>query len=108
MSVKAGAQSIGLSQVTSKPLQRILWQTPVNLAPVYSGTTLYAHYGPPLITRQNTVIVPVKTGSNDSFRIQAHDGVTGTQKWMLTTNYSLPSHNWVPHFGPALTPKNRL
>ncbi len=121
-SAKAGAQSIGLpwsghghdpqhtglSQVTSKPLQRILWQTPVDLAPVYSGTTLYAHYGSPVITRQNTVIVPVKTGSNDSFRIQAHDGVTGAQKWMLTTNYSLPAHNWVPHFGPALTPKNRL
>jgi hypothetical protein len=101
-------QHTGLSQVTSKALQRILWQMPVDLAPQYVGTTLYAHYGSPLITRQNTVIVPVKTGAGDGFRIEARDGATGAQRWQLPTAYSLPSHNWVPHFGIALTPKNRV
>jgi hypothetical protein len=101
-------QHTGLSQVTSKTMQRILWQTPVDLAPQYVGTTLYAHYGTPLITRQNTVLVPVKTGADDGFRIEAHDGVTGAQKWVLPTSYSLPAHNWVPHVGIALTPKNRV
>jgi hypothetical protein len=101
-------QHTGLSRVTSKALQRILWQTPVDLAPQYVGTTLYAHYGSPLITRQNTVIVPVKTGAGDGFRIEAHDGATGALKWQLPTAYSLPSHNWVPHFGIALTPKGRV
>ena len=101
-------QHTGLSQVTSKSMQRILWQSPVDLAPQYVGTTLYAHYGSPLITRQNTVIFPVKTGANDGFRIEAHDAVTGSQTWVLLTGYSLPPHNWVPPLGLALTPKNRL
>ncbi len=101
-------QHTGLSQVTSKVMQTILWQTPVDLMPQYVGTTLYAHYGSPLITRQNTAIVPVKTGANDGFRIEARDGVTGALKWTQPTNYTLPSHNWVPHFGIALTPKNRV
>ncbi|MDB6007145.1 MAG: hypothetical protein JWR15_4132 [Prosthecobacter sp.] len=100
------AQHTGVSQVSSKALERILWQTPVDLAPQYVGTTLYAHYGSPVITRQNTVILPVKTGNG--FRIEARDGATGGQKWQLTTAYSMPAHNWVPHFGIALTPKNRV
>lgn len=101
-------QHTGLSQVTSKSLQRILWQVPVDLAPQFVGTTLYAHYGSPLITRQNTVLVPVKTGANDGFRVEAHDAATGALKWTQTTAYTLPLHNWVPHFGIALTPKNRV
>lgn len=34
--------------------------SPVDLAPQYVGTTLYAQDGSPLITRQNTVTVAVK------------------------------------------------
>lgn len=101
-------QHTGVSSVASQPLQQIKWQTPVDLAPQYVGTTLYAHYGSPVVTRQNTVIVPVKTGAIDGFRVEAHDGVTGTLKWMQTTDYSLPGHNWVPHFSLAITPRNRL
>ncbi|WP_395749201.1 hypothetical protein [Prosthecobacter sp.] len=102
------AQHTGLSQVSSKAMQRILWQMPVDLAPQYVGTTLYAHYGSPVVTRQNTVIVPVKTGAGDGFRIEAHDGATGGTKWQMGTGYTLPAHNWVPHYGVALTPKNRV
>lgn len=101
-------QHTGLSKVASKSMQRILWQTPVDLAPQYVGTTLYAHYGSPVVTRQNTVIVPVKTGASDGFRVEAHDGVTGATRWTLNTGYAMPPHNWVPHFGVALTPKNRV
>lgn len=101
-------QHTGVSPVAAKPLQAIKWQTPVDLAPQYVGTTLYAHYGSALVTRQNTVLVPVKTGASDGFRVEARDGASGALKWMQTTDYSLPSHNWVPHFCMALTPKNRL
>jgi hypothetical protein len=101
-------QHTGVSQVSSKAMERIVWQTPVDLAPQYVGTTLYAHYGSPVITRQNTVIVPVKTGAYDGFRIEAHDGATGALKWQIGTGYSFPAHNWVPHYGMALTPKNRV
>ncbi len=81
---------------------------PVDLAPQYSGTTLYIHYGSPLITGQNTLIVPVKTGPNDGFRIEARDPADGAVKWMQASDYSLPAHGWTPGCGIALTPKNRL
>src|SRR4051812_40966738 len=80
-------QHSGLSQVASQPLDRIRWQADVDLAPQYSGTTLYIHYGSPLITRQNTVIFPVKTGAYDGFRIEARAGSDGSPVWTqpLTT-----------------------
>ena len=59
-------QHTAVSRVASQPLSRIKWQTPVDLAPQYSGTNLLVHYGSPLITRQNTVLIPVKTGAMDS------------------------------------------
>ena len=103
-------QHTGLSPVASQPLNRILWQipVPVDLAPQYNGTTLYAHYGSPLITRLNTVVFPVKTGPTDGFRIEARNPADGSLKWMQTTDYSLPAHGWTPPCGLALTPKNRL
>ena len=101
-------QHTAISRVASKPVQRILWQTPVDLDPQYSGNVLYIHYGSPLVTRQNTVMVPVKTGMNDGFRIEARAGADGVLKWSADSDYSLPSHSWVPSFGVTLTPKNRL
>ncbi len=101
-------QHSGISQIASRTIQRILWQTPVDLAKQYSGTSLLAHYGSVLVTRANTVVVPVKTGATDGFRVEGRDGGTGALKWTETTDYSLPAHNWVPHYCAALTPKNRL
>src|SRR3954465_7547546 len=102
------AQHSGLSPVASQPLNQIHWQAPADLAPQYSGTTLYAHYGSPLISRQNTVFFPVKTGPTDGFRIEARRGATGALAWVQATDYSLPAHGWTPACGLALTPKNRL
>lgn len=103
------AQHDGLTPVPSQPLNQIRWQTPVDLAPQYTGSgTLLAHYGSPLITRSNTVLLPVKTGPSDGFRIEARNGSNGTLKWTSATDYSLPSSSWVPTCGLALTPKNRL
>ena len=81
---------------------------PVDLAPQYSGTSLLIHYGSPLVTRQNTLIVPVKTGAADGFRVEARDPADGSLKWMESTDYTLPAHNWKPGCGIALTPKNRV
>lgn len=102
------AQHTALSRVAARPMVRIKWQTPVDLAPQYSGTTLYAHYGTPCITRGNTVIFPVKMGEADGFRVEARGGADGALKWVLPTAYSLPAHGWLPLVGLALTPKNRL
>ena len=69
------------------PLNRIHWQTPVDLQPQYSGSELFVHYGSPLVTAHNTVIVPVKTGVAGGFRVEAREGSDGALKWSLTTDY---------------------
>jgi hypothetical protein len=101
-------QHTAVSAVQSQSLNRIKWQTPVDLSPQYSGNELLIHYGSPLITSANSVIVPVKTGATDGFRIDVRNGTDGTLKYSLATDYSLPPHNWTPSFGPALTVRNRL
>lgn len=102
-------QHSSISRVTAQPLGHIKWTTPVDLMPQYtSGGGLLIHYGTPLITRQNTVVVPVKTGATDTFRVEGHDATTGSQTWMELSDYTLPTHHWVPSYGIALTPKNRV
>jgi len=103
------AQHSALSPVASQPLHRLLWQTSVDLSvPTNNTSELFIHYGSPLITRSNTVIVPVKTTTSGGFRIEARVGTTGVTNWMQSTDYILPSHNWTPSFSPCLTPNNRL
>ncbi len=69
------AQHTGTSSVRSQPIHKIRWQLPV------------IHYGSPLVTRENTVIVPVKTGAFDGYRVEAHSGTDGALKWMLDSDY---------------------
>jgi hypothetical protein len=88
--------------------QVVKWKTPVDLQPQYaSGGDLLIHYGSTMITRLNTVLMPVKTGTTDGFRIEAHRGSDGTLLWSLDSDYTLPGHNWTPPFGCTLTPKDR-
>jgi hypothetical protein len=101
-------QHTALSPIASMPLQTIRWQTPVDLMPQYQGNLLLIHYGSPIITDSNTVIVPVKTGATNGFRIDARNGANGALKWSLTTDYILPPHNWTPSYSPAITPSNRV
>ena len=105
------SQHDAIAPVASQPLNRILWHTPVDLNPQYSGSELLIHYGSPLITRSNTVIVPVKTGATNGFEVEALVGATGATNWVRTTDYILPiltPNGWIPSFSPTLTPKNRL
>jgi hypothetical protein len=102
------AQHTALSQTAMQPLTRIHWQTPVDLNPQYSGPNLLIHYGSPLLTAANTVIVPVKTGATGGFRVEARGGNDGALKWSLTTDYILPAASWTPVFGPALTSQPRV
>ena len=88
---------------------RVRWSTPVDLDPQYTGSDLYIHYGSPLITRVNTVIVPVKTGATGGFEVKALSASTGSQLWgPITSDYTVPQHNWFPIFGLTLTPKDTL
>jgi len=103
------AQHDAIASVASQPLNRILWHTPVDLSvPTNNTGELFIHYGSPLITRSNTVIVPVKTGAAGGFEVEALAGATGATNWVIATDYILPTHGWIPSFSPTLTPKNRL
>jgi hypothetical protein len=98
------AQHTSLSSVPSQLPEVIRWQTAVDLDPQYSGSELLTHYGSPIITSANTVLVPVKTGAGGGFRLEARKGTTGALLWQTPTDYQLPDYNWVPPWGPALTP----
>jgi PEP-CTERM motif len=102
------AQHTALSGVGSQPLQAIRWQTAVDLAPQYSGNDLLIHYGSPVISANNTVVVPVKTGATDGFRVEGRSGTTGALLWTQPTDYALPPHNWTPSYSPAIAPGNLL
>lgn len=95
-------QHTALSIFTSDPLVKIHWSAPVDLQPQYSGDELFIHYGSPLVTAANTVVIPVKTGANDGFRLEGRQGKNGSLVWTQNSDYSLPPHNWTPPFGPTL------
>jgi hypothetical protein len=93
------AQHTAVSGTASQSFNTIHWSVPVDLAPP-SGPILI-HYGSPVITPANTVVVPVKTGAN-SFRVEAHNGATGSLLWMQNTGWVAPSADFLPGLGPTL------
>jgi hypothetical protein len=102
------SQHTAVSPVPAQTLNRIAWSTPIDLDPQVSGDELLIHYGAPMVTEANTVILPVKTGATDGFRIEAHNPKNGAVLWMLTSDYQLPEHDWTPAYGPVLTLQNRV
>ena len=96
-SFAGNAQHTSVYQPTAQNLNTIRWSTTIDQNP---GD--FAHYGSPLITSENTVLVPVKTAT-DGFQVNAFDGSNGAAKYTLTTDYVLPSHDWIPVYNPCLT-----
>ncbi len=101
-------QHTALSRFAADTLSKIEWQTPVDLHPQYTGNLLYIHYGSPIVTRSNTVLIPVKTGTYNGFEVEAIAATTGATIWTQATDYILPAYTWVPSCGIALSPKNRV
>jgi hypothetical protein len=93
-------QHSALSTVQSQALDTIHWHVPVDLNPPQGEILI--HYGSPLVTAANTVILPVKTGSN-SFRVEARNGATGERLWMQKTGWQAPQASFVPGLGPTLS-----
>jgi hypothetical protein len=99
-----GPQHNAVSNVASQFPQKILWSTPVDLNPQNQFGVLNIHYGSPLVTEKNTVIVPVKTGAVQGFRVEAHKGSDGTLVWQLDSDYTLPpTFDWILPFQSVLT-----
>jgi hypothetical protein len=103
------AQHTALSAIAAQSLQTIHWQTPVDLILAhYLGGDLYIHYGSPLITQQNTVVVTVRTTAQNTFEVHGIGGYAGELKWVQKTDYTTPPSGWIPSCGPTLTPNNTL
>lgn len=103
------AQHTALSGEASQSLARIHWRTPVDLAPPYGqGHELLIHYGSPVVTQADDVIIPVRTGPNDHFRVDGHSPIDGGLIWSAPTDYVLPPHGWIPSFNTALTASDLL
>ncbi len=81
----------------AQDLNVIRWSTAIDL----NTSGAFAHFGAPLLTPGNTIVVPVKTATN-GFLINVFDAADGSAKYSLPTDYILPSHNWIPVYQPAL------
>ncbi len=103
------AQHAANGAVATQDLNRISWSTPLDLAPpVRANGALLIHYGSPVVTSHNTVVLAVKTGAGGGFRIEARSGGNGGLIWSAPSDYQLPPHDWVPSYNVALTTGNRL
>ena len=91
------AQHTAIYQPAAQDLNRIRWSTTID----FNNTSL-AHYGAPLITASNTVVIPVKIAGN-GFRLDVFNGTTGALMYSLSNDYMLPSFNWIPVYQPVVT-----
>ena len=74
------AQHTALAPAASNPLSSIRWSVPVDTSLPPTHDPLLIHYGSPLITAANTIIVPVKTTSAGGFQLRALNAATGLEK----------------------------
>lgn len=103
------AQHTAVSAIASQDLGRISWTTTMDLAPQYTASgALLTHYGSPVVTTNNTIVIPVKTTATGAYRIDGRDGTTGALLWQATTDYALPPRNWLPPYNLLLTQAGRL
>ena len=91
------AQHTAVYSPAAQDLNAIRWSTAIDL----NTSGAFAHFGGPLLTPANTIMVPVKTATN-GFLINVFAAADGTAKYSLSTDYILPSHNWIPVYQPAL------
>src|SRR5579884_2643980 len=76
------AQHTDVAQVTAQPIDQLLWQMPLDLGPWGA-----AHYGDPIFTPNNVVVVPIKVtwdannqGATNFIEVGIND-VTGAALW---------------------------
>ena len=93
------AQHTGNYNVPAQPLSRIRWTTNIN----FDNAGGAAHYGAPLITPSNTVLVPVRI--TNGFQVTAFEGATGRAKYTLSTDYIRPllaTNGWLIVYQPVV------
>jgi hypothetical protein len=92
------AQHTSVYDAPAQTMNIFKWITSIDL----NNTGALIHYGSPLITANNTVLVPVKTGATNGFQVTAFNGANGATKYTVSTDYILPAHNWIPVYNPCV------
>jgi hypothetical protein len=103
------ARHTAVARKRPQPFRRIRWRAKVDLAP--DGVPI--HYGSPMITAANTVLVPTRVSAKAGFRVVAYSGRSGARRWSLNTDYRPPAFTggvfaWTPPLPAALTSRTAL
>lgn len=91
------AQHTSSYAAPAQNLNTIKWTANIDL----NNTGAPTHYGSPLVTASNTVLVPIKI-ANNAFRVDAFSGLTGAIKYSTGSDYILPAHSWIPVYNPCI------
>jgi hypothetical protein len=107
------AQHTAVASQPPQPFKRIRWRAKVDRAPVLVNGGLLIHYGSPMITAANTVLVPTRISAKAGFRVVAYSGTSGVRRWSLDTDYRPPAFTgnpgtWTPPLPAVLTPSKTL
>jgi hypothetical protein len=107
------AQHTADATVLPQPLKRIRWRAKVDLHPQLVVRDLLAHYGSPMISAANTVLVPTRISAKAGYRVVAYSGINGVRLWSLKTDYRLSAFDgfngvWTPPLPAVLTPSDEL
>lgn len=108
------SQHTAMALKPAQPLDRIRWRAPVDLAPRKIHGELLIHYGSPMITAANTVLVPTRVSAKAGYRVVAYSGTSGVRRWSLSTHYMPPpaftgaNHAFTPPLPAVLTPDKTL
>jgi hypothetical protein len=107
------AQHTAVATARPQPFNRIRWRVKVDEHPDLVVGDLLIHYGSPMITAANTVLVPTRISAKAGFRVVAYSGASGRKRWSLDTDYRTPAfiaktYAWTPPLPAALTPGGTL
>ena len=88
------AQHNAQAPAPGQSLANIHWSIPVDLSP---PGFLGVHYGEPMITAANTVLLPVKVDSAGTYQMEAHSASDGSLLWKDIVSYRFPPYDWDQH-----------
>jgi hypothetical protein len=107
------AQHTAIASEQPQRFERIRWRAKVDLHPVLVHGALQIHYGSPMITAANAVLVPTRVSTKAGFRVVAYSGTSGARRWSLNTDYRPPAFTSgrgaaTPPLPAVLTPSTAL
>ena len=98
-------QHTGVSHYPSNSLDQVVWSDDIDPQQP-AGAEILAHYGSATITQANTVIYPVTTVKDTSYRFKAVNGATGAEIWHFDTDYVHGYQGWTTPVEGSVTLRN--